>query len=142
MNPAVAQRGEQSANTSDVQRHGGHRTEPARCGYSGGETLELPAGRRHAVSQARMELMNQPSETTETGNQRHVVVVGPDGSPLGAARIPDGEGGQLGAGDLGDLVAQPAKVMRVGTMIKQLLDEVRAAPLDDATRNRRRDIHK
>src|ERR1700722_8158026 len=38
-------------------------------------------------------------------------------------------------------VEQPAKVMRIGTMMKQLLEEVRAAPLDDASRNRLRDIH-
>ena len=41
-----------------------------------------------------------------------------------------------------DLVQQPAKVMRIGTMIKQLLEEVKAAPLDEASRNRLRDIHK
>ncbi len=41
-----------------------------------------------------------------------------------------------------DLVQQPAKVMRIGTMIKQLLEEVKAAPLDDASRNRLREIHK
>jgi hypothetical protein len=40
-----------------------------------------------------------------------------------------------------DLVEQPAKVMRIGTMIKQLLDEVKAAPLDDASRARLREIH-
>jgi hypothetical protein len=33
-------------------------------------------------------------------------------------------------------VEQPAKVMRIGSMIKQLLDEVRAAPLDQASRDR------
>lgn len=43
--------------------------------------------------------------------------------------------------EVSDLVEQPAKVMRIGTMIKQLLEEVRAAPLDDAGRNRMRDIH-
>ena len=43
---------------------------------------------------------------------------------------------------LTDLVEQPAKVMRIGTMIKQLLEEVRAAPLDDASRNRLRQIHR
>lgn len=53
----------------------------------------------------------------------------------------------LGGGDgdnksVTDLVQQPAKVMRIGTMIKQLLEEVKAAPLDDASRNRLRDIHK
>src|SRR6201990_3451970 len=42
---------------------------------------------------------------------------------------------------LPDLVEQPAKGMRIGTMIKQLLEEVRAAPLDDASRNRLRAIH-
>lgn len=40
-----------------------------------------------------------------------------------------------------DLVEQPAKVMRIGTMIKQLLEEVRAAPLDDASRSRLKEIH-
>ncbi len=43
---------------------------------------------------------------------------------------------------LTDLVEQPAKVMRIGTMIKQLLEEVRVAPLDDASRGRLRDIHR
>lgn len=42
---------------------------------------------------------------------------------------------------MSDLVEQPAKVMRIGTMVKQLLDEVKAAPLDDASRVRLRDIH-
>jgi hypothetical protein len=40
-----------------------------------------------------------------------------------------------------DMVEQPAKVMRIGTMIKQLLEEVKAAPLDDASRTRLREIH-
>jgi hypothetical protein len=39
------------------------------------------------------------------------------------------------------MVEQPAKVMRIGTMIKQLLEEVRAAPLDEAGRHRLREIH-
>ena len=37
-------------------------------------------------------------------------------------------------------VDQPAKVMRIGSMIKQLLDEVRAAPLDERSRDRMRTI--
>jgi hypothetical protein len=43
--------------------------------------------------------------------------------------------------DLTAQVQQPAKVMRIGTMIKQLLEEVRAAPLDEAGRVRLREIH-
>ena len=42
---------------------------------------------------------------------------------------------------VGSLVEQPAKVMRIGTMIKQLLDEVRSAPLDEAARARLAAIH-
>jgi hypothetical protein len=37
-------------------------------------------------------------------------------------------------------VEQPAKVMRIGSMIKQLLDEVRQAPLDERSRDRLREI--
>ncbi len=40
-----------------------------------------------------------------------------------------------------DLVEQPAKVMRIGSMIRQLLEEVKAAPLDEASRSRLREIH-
>jgi hypothetical protein len=39
------------------------------------------------------------------------------------------------------MVEQPAKVMRIGNMIRQLLDEVKAAPLDDASRQRLGKIH-
>jgi len=38
-------------------------------------------------------------------------------------------------------VEQPAKVMRIGSMIRQLLEEVRAAPLDDKSRTRLREIY-
>jgi hypothetical protein len=44
--------------------------------------------------------------------------------------------------DVMSQVEQPAKVMRIGTMIKQLLEEVRAAPLDEAGRVRLREIHR
>ena len=46
-----------------------------------------------------------------------------------------------GGEERGESVESPAKVMRIGSMIKQLLDEVRAAPLDDASRNRLRQVH-
>jgi hypothetical protein len=41
----------------------------------------------------------------------------------------------------GEFVQQPAKVMRIGSMIRQLLEEVRTAPLDEAARARLREIH-
>jgi hypothetical protein len=92
------------------------------------------------------------TESSGAREEHRVVVVGPDGTPV--AIQPGGQGqppaGQPDAdmaaadgteGSLTDLVEQPAKVMRIGTMIKQLLDEVRAAPLDDASRIRLREIH-
>lgn len=48
-----------------------------------------------------------------------------------------------GSGEEGepDSVQHPAKVMRIATMAKQLLDEVRAAPLDEASRQRTREVY-
>ncbi len=67
----------------------------------------------------------------------HVIVVGPDGQPI-TSMSDAGDGDDR---ELTDLVEQPAKVMRIGSMIKQLLEEVRSAPLDAAARARLRDIH-
>jgi Protein of unknown function (DUF2587) len=79
-----------------------------------------------------------------TEPQEHqVIVVGPDGQPMAMATM-DATGSDLGDDgppDVADMVEQPAKVMRIGTMIKQLLEEVRSAPLDDASRARLREIH-
>lgn len=38
-------------------------------------------------------------------------------------------------------ISQPAKVMRIGSMIKQLLEEVRTTDLDERGRNRLREIY-
>ena len=38
-------------------------------------------------------------------------------------------------------ISEPAKVMRIGSMIKQLLEEVRSTPMDEAGRNRLKDIY-
>jgi Protein of unknown function (DUF2587) len=74
-------------------------------------------------------------------HSQQVLVVGPDGQPVGTLPMPHDDEDGAGSAGIGELVEQPAKVMRIGTMIKQLLEEVRAAPLDDASRNRLRDIH-
>jgi len=70
--------------------------------------------------------------TTNTDDDNIEIITGP-----GAAPAQDAEDER----SITDLVEQPAKVMRIGTMIKQLLEEVRAAPLDDASRSRLREIH-
>ena len=46
-----------------------------------------------------------------------------------------------GEGPAKESVEEPAKVMRIGTMVKQLLEEVRAAPLDEAGRDRLKQIY-
>jgi hypothetical protein len=66
-----------------------------------------------------------------------VIVVGPDGRQMGTVEAD----GSVSPEDPGNLIEQPAKVMRIGSMIKQLLEEVRAAPLDEASRGRLREIH-
>ena len=71
--------------------------------------------------------------------ENNVIVVGPDGRP------DDQENPAEQAEDptsVAEMVEQPAKVMRIGSMIKQLLEEVRAAPLDEASRARLAEIHR
>src|SRR4051794_34393243 len=78
--------------------------------------------------------------SAQGGEQQHdggPVVIGPDGQPVNFDEQQLGEE----ATSLADMVSRPDKVMRIGSMIKQLLDEVRAAPLDEASRARLRDIH-
>lgn len=52
-----------------------------------------------------------------------------------------GKPGAKKGSTLQDLVDEPAKVMRIGTMIRQLLEEVKSAPLDEAARGRLAEIH-
>ncbi len=90
----------------------------------------------------------QSDETTEPEQEQQVVDhrprrqgdrlrTGVDAAapPTATATSEDGER------NLTDLVEQPAKVMRIGSMISQLLEEVKAAPLDEASRNRLKEIH-
>ncbi len=59
------------------------------------------------------------------GEQPEVVVM-PEGS---------GPGGSSSDAAV-ETISEPAKVMRIGSMVKMLLEEVKAAPLDDASRER------
>src|SRR3712207_5593085 len=82
-------------------------------------------------------------EAQEDG--RTVLVVGPDGRPIGTVDVDGQRDGQRDEDEEKEdptrLIEQPAKVMRIGNMIKQLLEEVRAAPLDEAGRARLAQIH-
>jgi hypothetical protein len=83
----------------------------------------------------------QPETQQEETSGQTVVVVGPDGRPVGTVSVDPDKQQEEGEGDPSRLVEQPAKVMRIGSMIKQLLEEVRAAPLDEAGRARLKEIH-
>lgn len=68
--------------------------------------------------------MSSPEEPTEAPPRLEVV----DGAP----------GEEI---ELTETISQPAKLMRIGSMLKQLLDEARAAPLDEQARIRLREIY-
>ncbi|MFW5473477.1 bacterial proteasome activator family protein [Knoellia sp. CPCC 206450] len=74
---------------------------------------------------------------TATVGDDKVVVVTPEGMGVAERSLEEGKPNQNPA----DLVEQPAKVMRIGSMIKQLLEEVRGAPLDEKGRARLADVH-
>jgi hypothetical protein len=82
--------------------------------------------------------MTSENETNAADDPR-VVVVGPDGMAVAGGQ--EGGDGEDTNRSVADLVEQPDKVMRIGSMIRQLLDEVKSAPLDEASRNRLREIH-
>jgi hypothetical protein len=98
-----------------------------------------------------MDHSSEPNGTSAGGGPLNVVI-GPDGTselPMTVPEAlmndanggPDGDGEDNSDSELARLVEQPAKVMRIGSMIKQLLEEVRSAPLDEASRRRLREIH-
>ncbi len=75
----------------------------------------------------------QPEEGTGERGRDRVVIVTPEG--MAVSGTTDDERSPT------ELIEQPAKVMRIGSMIKQLLEEVRSAPLDEAGRLRLAEVH-
>lgn len=67
------------------------------------------------------------------GAIEHGELITPGGQPDEVAAPPEEQGGEY--------VSEPAKVMRVGSMIKQLLEEVRSTELDEPSRQRLRAIY-
>ena len=78
---------------------------------------------------------------TVTSDGERVVVVTPDGMGVADHDDPPADESRERPANPADLVEQPAKVMRIGSMVKQLLDEVRSAPLDEKGRARLAEIH-
>ncbi|WP_407937138.1 bacterial proteasome activator family protein [Kineosporia babensis] len=78
-------------------------------------------------------MSGSPAESQSEGVEERVVVVTPEG--MAVTGPSDSETNPA------NQIEQPAKVMRIGSMIKQLLEEVRNAPLDEAGRVRLAAIH-
>jgi hypothetical protein len=83
--------------------------------------------------------MSDEISPQEQGKPRQVVVVGPDGMAIGSTQDELGE--NPAERPVTEMVEQPAKVMRIGSMIRQLLEEVKSAPLDEKSRARLKEIH-
>jgi Bacterial proteasome activator len=95
---------------------------------------EQPSGRGEDPNERESDQTRtgaEPGQRADVDPDR-VVVLTPGG--MGVAQDDDDR-------SPADLVEQPAKVMRIGSMIKQLLEEVRNAPLDEAGRARLAEIH-
>jgi hypothetical protein len=75
------------------------------------------------------QIPDRPAERDRPQQPVAGTVVVPSGEPEQAEQEPR------------EAVASPAKVMRIGSMVRQLLDEVRHAPLDEAGRARMREIY-
>src|ERR1700676_2996545 len=73
-----------------------------------------------------------PDEVLEAGGS-------PDAAGAGAGGA--GAGGAVEATPPRESVSEPAKVLRIGSMVKTLLEEVRQAPLDEKSRTRLREIY-
>ena len=85
--------------------------------------------------------MTEENRETAGDEDPRVVVIGPNGMAMSAPQAQGTEGDEEEERHITELVEQPAKVMRIGSMIRQLLEEVKSAPLDEASRQRLKEIH-
>ena len=107
-------------------------------GKTGPMTDELAAPQSDARRDDRDDRTEDGSPTV------HPQIVTPDGAAVPPEPEPEDAGDDTEIDEAEAVVGQveePAKVMRIGGMIKRLLDEVRDAPLDEAARTRLAEIH-
>ncbi|MEX2628024.1 MAG: bacterial proteasome activator family protein [Ilumatobacteraceae bacterium] len=85
-------------------------------------------------------MSDQSASDDETSGKDGAPAQSPAAIAAAAELMMPGSGGDGERGD-GQSVTEPAKVMRIGSMVKQLLEEVRAAPLDEASRERLAEVY-
>jgi hypothetical protein len=76
----------------------------------------------------------QQSVDSQASNTPEII----DGRPFPSDHVAEGSSAQT---DDTENVIAPAKVMRIGSMVKQLLEEVRGTPLDERSRERLAEIY-
>src|SRR4051794_29823187 len=88
-------------------------------------------------SDASGSQQEQPGGVAGATEDGRVYVVTPQAMAVEGPPVePSGDQTPVTASSVTDQVSEPAKVMRIATMIRQLLDEVKSAPLDEASRQR------
>ena len=75
------------------------------------------------------------TQEPEQPQDPRILIIDPQGSQVAGQLASDASQGEDGE-QVTDLVEEPAKVMRIGSMIRMLLEEVKAAPVDEAGRSR------
>ena len=65
----------------------------------------------------------------------------PTGESAPEVTVLQADGSEQGPETNPEALEHPAKVMRIGAMVRNLLDEVRQSPLDDASRDRLKEIY-
>ncbi|MEV5960905.1 bacterial proteasome activator family protein [Kribbella sp. NPDC051952] len=92
------------------------------------------------MSESSSEGQEMPMAGARTEDGK-VLIVGPDGMAVEGPPRSDEDHEHDEPRSVTELVEQPAKVMRVANMIRNLLEEVKSAPLDEASRQRLKAIH-
>jgi hypothetical protein len=75
------------------------------------------------------------TQQPEPPHDPRILIIDPQGSQV-TGQPADTDDREDDGEQLTELVEEPAKVMRIGSMIRMLLEEVKSAPVDDAGRSR------
>jgi hypothetical protein len=98
---------------------------------------EKPTTEQSESPALRPEIVDTAAGTPVTEGVSGRTVVAADGTE---ATPQVGEESEAG-GPESESIEKPAKLLRIGSMVKQLLEEVRQAPLDEASRGRLKEIY-
>ena len=84
---------------------------------------------------------DQPTEPREQGHEHRDRPTERDGGPTGSGAARGEVATPQEDRPRTTVIHEPAKLMRIGEMVKRLLEEVRSAPLDEAARARLAEVH-